>query len=240
MRMLLCKVKGAASFSELRGNCSTFKETCVALGLLADDKEWEECLREAATYLMPNQLRELFVYILFHNKPSSPLLLWELAVDGTHNLKDLLSEDFRNFEHSTDLCLYAIDDAIISISNGTASLANYGLPAPSIPRQHVNKALQHELDYNPELEDLKWKQSYELFNTDQKTVLMKSTMLCSKIFQKHTFLMQLVALVKPFFLILYFQNGAQNKKLCWLLHPLELLLYCCLVVKLRTQGLQFL
>ena len=98
---------------------------------------------------MPNQLHELFVYILLHNKPSLPLLLWERAVDATHNLNDLLSEDFCNFKRSIGLCLNAFDDTIISITIGTALLANYGLLAPSVPRQHDNKALQHELDYNP-------------------------------------------------------------------------------------------
>ena len=161
LRMLLCKIKGATSFAELHSHFSTYKEACVDIGLLADDKEWEECLREAATFLMPNQLRELFVYILFHNKPSSPLLLWNLSIDGTHSFKDHLSEDYRDFENSTDRCLYSIEDAIVSISNGAASLADYGLPSPSIPRQHVNRALQHELNYDPNVEDLKWKRSYE-------------------------------------------------------------------------------
>ena len=70
---------------------------------------------------MPNQLRELFVYILFHNKPSSPLLLWNLSIDGTLSFKDLLSEDYRDFENSTDRCLYSIEDAIVSITNAPAS-----------------------------------------------------------------------------------------------------------------------
>ena len=77
------------------------------------------------------------------------------------HFKDLLTEDYRDFENSTDRCLYSIEDAIVSISNGAASLADYGLPSPSIPRQHVNRALQHELNYDPNVEDLKWKRSYE-------------------------------------------------------------------------------
>jgi hypothetical protein len=83
--MLLCKVKGAASFKALRTvNETTYitnKDACVALGLLADDSEWKECLSEAAVHLSPNHLRQLFATILHHNQPTNPLCLWDLRLD---------------------------------------------------------------------------------------------------------------------------------------------------------------
>ena len=52
LRLLLTIVRGATSFEDLRtvNNVlhDTFKSACVARGLLEDDEEWIQCLREAA------------------------------------------------------------------------------------------------------------------------------------------------------------------------------------------------
>ena len=51
LRMLLSIVRGATSFENL---CTvdgflypSFKEACIALGLLQNDEEWDQCLKEA-------------------------------------------------------------------------------------------------------------------------------------------------------------------------------------------------
>src|SRR5438309_10764572 len=49
--LLLTAVKGATSFEALRTVNNqlkpTFKEACIALGLLADNNKWHQCLAEA-------------------------------------------------------------------------------------------------------------------------------------------------------------------------------------------------
>ena len=51
-RMLLNVAKGATSYEDLRTIAGvmypTFKDACQALGLLGDDNEWREALREAS------------------------------------------------------------------------------------------------------------------------------------------------------------------------------------------------
>ncbi len=49
--MLLNRVKDATSYEHLRivdGKVhNTFKDACIAMGLLADDNEWDQALEEA-------------------------------------------------------------------------------------------------------------------------------------------------------------------------------------------------
>jgi len=127
LRMLLHKVKGAMSFEHLRtvnGNLmDTFKDACGALGLLADDNEWKQCLIEAnAMTISAHQLRQLFVHILFHNIPTNSYDLWnlldvkdhtnEMAVEnneGIHApllLKEALASDIAYQMHQANPILH--------------------------------------------------------------------------------------------------------------------------------------
>ena len=94
LRMLLhhdhCRGKG--SFEELRtvdGNLiESYQEVCRALGLLQDDREWDEALDEGALTKMPSALRELFITIILFCMPSNPKELFE-----KHHLE--WTEDFE-------------------------------------------------------------------------------------------------------------------------------------------------
>src|SRR5712664_4458661 len=62
LRLLLTHVRGPTSPEALRtmdGNLLPWKEACAALGLL-DDKEWDQCLREACPINPGHMLRDLF------------------------------------------------------------------------------------------------------------------------------------------------------------------------------------
>lgn len=66
LRIFLHTVKGACSFQELRTFESiihpSFKDACLARGLLENDEEWDLCLQEAITMTTSaNLLRQLFV-----------------------------------------------------------------------------------------------------------------------------------------------------------------------------------
>ncbi|KMQ89447.1 hypothetical protein RF55_10925 [Lasius niger] len=64
---------------------------CLALGLIEDDDEWKRAMNEAVAWMMPRQLRRLFVRILLHCQPLHPEELWE-------NFKEAMSEDYvRHF-----------------------------------------------------------------------------------------------------------------------------------------------
>ncbi|XP_034936444.1 uncharacterized protein [Chelonus insularis] len=66
---------------------NTFVDTCLVLGLIEDDDEWKKVMTEAESWMMPHQLRRLFVRILIHCQPLHPEQLWE-------TFKNATSEDF--------------------------------------------------------------------------------------------------------------------------------------------------
>lgn len=73
-------VRGPASPEALRtvdGNLLPWKEACAALGLLDDDKEWDQCLREACPINPGHMLRALFATILLDCAPAAPRQLWD-------------------------------------------------------------------------------------------------------------------------------------------------------------------
>jgi hypothetical protein len=54
LRMLLNCIKGATSYEHLRTmdgtKHDTFKDACIAMGLLVDDNEWHQALEEASLW----------------------------------------------------------------------------------------------------------------------------------------------------------------------------------------------
>ncbi|XP_074377792.1 uncharacterized protein LOC141719320 [Apium graveolens] len=90
MRMLLNFIKGSTSFECIRTingvTYPTFNAACYALGLLDDDREWIDCLSEAAVWATGNELRNLFVTMLVFCQVSNVPELWK-----SHST--ILSED---------------------------------------------------------------------------------------------------------------------------------------------------
>lgn len=80
LRKLLTKFKDCRSWDDLRTvdgiKYGSYMETCSALGLLTNDNEWQDAIRENAKSAMPFQLRQLFVYIITNCQVSDPLKLW--------------------------------------------------------------------------------------------------------------------------------------------------------------------
>ena len=65
----------------------TFTAACLELGLIHDDEGWKRARHEAEIWMMPRQLRTLFVRILIHCQPIHPQALWE-------EFKDAMAEDY--------------------------------------------------------------------------------------------------------------------------------------------------
>ncbi|GMQ05571.1 hypothetical protein CsSME_00050547 [Camellia sinensis var. sinensis] len=91
LRLLLTVVKGPKSFQSLRTVDNvvhdTFKLACIARGLLEDDEEWIQCLKEAVVIKIGYQLRRLFSIILTQCSPLNPYALWNQF--STHICDDL-------------------------------------------------------------------------------------------------------------------------------------------------------
>ena len=79
--MVLCVVKGAKSFEDLRTVdgvvCPTFKEAAICKGLLEDDTEHDATMAEAVTVASPKQLWQLFCFYLVHVPLQDPNALWQ-------------------------------------------------------------------------------------------------------------------------------------------------------------------
>ena len=94
------QTRGARSFEEVRtvgGEVrATFRDACLALGLLRDDNQWHETMTTANEHMRPPDLRGLFVTILEFNSPSDPPRLLEA-------FRDAMTEDFaRNMRHERE------------------------------------------------------------------------------------------------------------------------------------------
>lgn len=96
LRVLLSQVKGATSFQDLlttnKGTAQevvhgSFKDACMARGLLERDDEWRDCMEEAKSCASPRQIRALFATILAFNSVANPLELWNAV-------RDAMAEDF--------------------------------------------------------------------------------------------------------------------------------------------------
>ncbi|XP_043463735.1 uncharacterized protein LOC122499439 [Leptopilina heterotoma] len=92
LRLLLISVKSATSFEDLLTvngiRHDSFQNACLALGLIEDDAEWNRAMLEGENWMMPAQLRRLFIRILLYCQPNNPKDLWEI-------FKDSMSEDFQ-------------------------------------------------------------------------------------------------------------------------------------------------
>nr|KAJ0203081.1 hypothetical protein LSAT_V11C500297320 [Lactuca sativa] len=81
LRILLNKVKGPKSFEEIRTvngeEFPTFRDACYALGLLDDDKEYVDAIKEASHSGTGFYLRFLFATMLMSNSLGRPEFVWE-------------------------------------------------------------------------------------------------------------------------------------------------------------------
>jgi hypothetical protein len=76
LRMLLNCVKAATSYKHLRTMDDrvhdTFKDACIAMGLLADDNEWHQALEKAGVWASGQQLRDMFASMLMFCEVTNP------------------------------------------------------------------------------------------------------------------------------------------------------------------------
>ncbi|KAE9612274.1 hypothetical protein Lalb_Chr06g0171241 [Lupinus albus] len=81
LRMMLTVVKGLTCYEDIRTVSNieypTFRDACFAIGLLKDDKEYIEAIREAKDRGSGFYLRKLFVTMLLSTSMNRPNHVWE-------------------------------------------------------------------------------------------------------------------------------------------------------------------
>ena len=179
MRTLLTVVKGATSFEDLRTfegiEHPTYKEACLACGLLEDDQEWRLCLEEASGMQMGSQMRRLFATILAFCFPSDPRNLWNL-------FKDRICDDLRNQlrtrhhiqdptdDQVHDFGLFLLDKILNQAGKSLAQFRD--MPQFTGPWQQIegNPFIAEQMAYDPSVERQSAAENIARLNPGQKSV----------------------------------------------------------------------
>ncbi|KAJ6439008.1 hypothetical protein O9K51_08411 [Purpureocillium lavendulum] len=178
LRLLLSTFPGATSFTDLRtidGTLhATFREACVAAGLLEDDRHWIVCFEEASLWQTGRRLRDLFILCLLHGDVSQPAAMWEQfrndlcddlprRMPADHDAPAELSEPW------IDYGLYLITAAI---EDSGRHASDFGLPTYQHAWQQSdeNRLIRRELAYDRRDQRQSAEQVVSAFNHDQKAI----------------------------------------------------------------------
>ena len=103
LRVLLLNVPGATSFNFLKTYNNTvfpsFREACLARGLLQDDALWLNTINKLILTASPAKIRKVFCFILIHGAPNNPRELWNLFQQ--HMIENFLRINTNN-EHQAE------------------------------------------------------------------------------------------------------------------------------------------
>ena len=175
--------KGKTSFADMlklpNGTvCETFKQVCSEIGLLADDKEWERALEEAASTKMCPQIRQLYTMILMFCFPSNPRSLfdqfWQDWYDDFQYKAERRGVTLTEDQLKTLLLL----DLELRLSSFEKTLLDFNLPVPTPEEiaqvQHVTctqaAVIREELDYDFQELRQQLEQSVPSFTEQQAAV----------------------------------------------------------------------
>ncbi|XP_062085728.1 uncharacterized protein LOC133791833 [Humulus lupulus] len=156
LRMLLNFVKGSTSYESIRTingvTYPNFKGACYALGLLDDDKEWIDCLTEAAIWATGKELRHLFITILIHCQVSDASQLWKsnyiaFSEDITSlQRKRCRMNDLKLTEQQVEAyTLFKIESIMLKMGKSLKDIDGMPLPNPSLIRDSGNRLVNEEL-----------------------------------------------------------------------------------------------
>ncbi|CAH1419046.1 unnamed protein product [Lactuca virosa] len=159
LRILLNKVKGPKSFEEIRtvnGEiCSSFKDACYNLGLLDDDKEYIEAIKEASLYGSGFYLRFLFATMLLSSSLCKPEIVWEntweYLSDGIlyTQQKRLKSPGLSlNEDQIKNLTLFEIEQILLRNNSSLKNYRRMPYPDADLVSSSNNRLIVEELDYD--------------------------------------------------------------------------------------------
>ncbi|KAF7334120.1 ATP-dependent DNA helicase [Mycena venus] len=175
LRTLLTMVKGPRSHEDLyhyQGvRCDTYRQVCLARGILQDDGEWRRCLDEAAEMQTGTRLRHLFVTILLFCNPSEPRALWEefrvyICDDLAHRLRRMGFEDPTD-DDTFDYGLFLLQKLL---SESGRSLKDFEMPDPQRDWTSAidNPLIAEQLAYNQAEERERAAINVDRMNAEQK------------------------------------------------------------------------
>ncbi|XP_022003818.1 ATP-dependent DNA helicase RRM3-like [Helianthus annuus] len=148
LRILLNKVRGPKSFEDIRtvnGELfPTFKDACYAMGLLDDDNEYVEAIKEASFDGHCRYLRALFATMLLTNTLTRPEFVWDktwhlLGDDILYRHLTLPEDQLKN------QILFEIENYLISNGSSLSKFTTMPYPDHHSLRQITNRLINDEL-----------------------------------------------------------------------------------------------
>lgn len=130
LQWLLHIVKSPPSYEYLRtfrGTIyDTFREACMARGLLQDDGEYGFCLEQAGSIMPGRQIRELFASTLAFGPPLSPADLWKAHLT-------VLCDDLQHDDNPENAALLHLETILGSLGKRLADYPGMPTPVPTHP-----------------------------------------------------------------------------------------------------------
>ncbi|XP_022019542.1 ATP-dependent DNA helicase pif1-like [Helianthus annuus] len=181
LRILLTKVKGPRSFEEIRTYegvvYPTFRDACYARGLLDDDNEYIECIKESSFTGNGHYLRSLFGTLLLSNTLSRPEVVWEKTWE-------LMSEDILyNMRKDTDMSGFVVSDERLKnitltkiekflLRNGSSLHRFSTMPYPDDDylMSESNRLINEELSFDTDELRGEFNNLHSSLNEDQRVV----------------------------------------------------------------------
>ncbi|KAK7315487.1 hypothetical protein VNO77_34037 [Canavalia gladiata] len=161
LRLVLNRARGVQSYRDIRTvndiTYATFKDACYSLGLLDDDKEYIDAIKQASQWGIAFFLRKLFVTLLISNQIERPEIVWNsTCIYLSDNLlyrqrQRMQQPDLQLTDAETyNLALYEIQKLLES---NNRTLSEY----PSMPQPEIefvsdfnNRLIMDELQYDKE------------------------------------------------------------------------------------------
>jgi hypothetical protein len=132
----------------------TFKDACIAMGLLANDNEWHQALEEVGLWALGQQLRDMFASMLMFCEVTNLRQLWDAHWESLNDDIEAMTRRERDDPTITlsedvlkDRALYEIDQVFI---HNRHHLEDFPMLPKSnyIPSVHGgNRLVQEKLAY---------------------------------------------------------------------------------------------
>ncbi|CAG8628184.1 11038_t:CDS:2, partial [Dentiscutata heterogama] len=155
--------KANAIYPEARGliyadfSTHTFKEAYIALGLLQDDEEWNQCLAEAKQIQSGAQLCYLFATLLIFCNPTRPEILWKNHISALSN--DILFQVCYNTGNMMlelmdaniyNRALHYLQTILNRHKRHLDEFLNMSLPTTFLNNEQINHLISEEQQYDIE------------------------------------------------------------------------------------------
>ncbi|GJR83724.1 uncharacterized protein Tco_0154509, partial [Tanacetum coccineum] len=180
-RMLLNSAKGCFTHDDIKKvnniQYPTYKEACYAAGLLEDDREYVESIRNASHWASAEHLRDLFVTLLAQKELSTPLTVWFetwhlLAQDVEYKKRQILQiPDLRlSDDEKKNVALFYIEELMRARGTSLRRFPEMPYPDSRYISEFGNRLIYDELDYNPSELQAEYVRLHNTLTTEQRGV----------------------------------------------------------------------